>query len=343
MSTEDTVVLRPEVADFIVAVRGRLTDLPVEEQQDLTEGLEADLAELVAERGTEALGDPAAYAAELRAAAGLSPVAGPNVTRQPVGLLVHGALDATRATWDRLVAGIPFDLAGFLTAVRPIWWVFRAWVAVELGLLVTGNSYWGLSVVPDSSVVGALVTLVAMVLSVQLGRGRLWPGERWRASAGMRVLLLGLNGFALVATPYVFGSIQLGYNRAVEQAYGPVASPGADGLNFQGNPVRNIYPYDAAGHPLVGIQLVDDSGRRLNLTNDPYGEGTGWGDFKLIPWLNGRTELLSVFPLAEQKIDQSVEEPSGDPALQVPPFATLPPVTLSGVTPSTLVLQPPTP
>jgi hypothetical protein len=82
------------------------------------------------------------------------------------------------------------------------------------------------------------------------------------------------------------------------------------------------------------VQLFDSSGHPLSLTNDPYGEEQGWGDFLLVPWLNGRTERFNVFPLAEQRRDPSSLEPVGTPALQTPPFASVPPVTLAGVTPS---------
>ena len=30
-------------------------------------------------------------------------------------------------------------------------------------------------------------------------------------------------------------------------------------------PVENIYAYDAQGNPLVGVQLVDQDGRRLSV------------------------------------------------------------------------------
>ena len=69
---EDTVNLeaRPDVAAFVAAVRARLADLTDEEREELLGGLEADLSERLTE-GEADLGDPAAYAAELRAAAGL--------------------------------------------------------------------------------------------------------------------------------------------------------------------------------------------------------------------------------------------------------------------------------
>ena len=62
MNATNTVA--PEVQEFLDAVRTQLADLEPDEQRDITEGLEADLTDLVAERGRGALGDPVAYALE---------------------------------------------------------------------------------------------------------------------------------------------------------------------------------------------------------------------------------------------------------------------------------------
>ena len=62
------------VAAYVREVRAELTDLPAEDVDDLTGGMEADLSELAAESGGDLigrLGSPRLYAAELRAAAGL--------------------------------------------------------------------------------------------------------------------------------------------------------------------------------------------------------------------------------------------------------------------------------
>ncbi|UUZ59769.1 hypothetical protein [Nocardioides sp. B-3] len=111
-----------------------------------------------------------------------------------------------------------------------------------------------------------------------------------------RLVLLALNLFALAVTFDTLQHVQysirgdmverLGYND------GPPTTPG---LTFNGQPVTNVYPFDAAGNPLVGVQLVDDEGRRLKI--DPDYAYIDNGERVLAPWLNGRTELYSVFPL----------------------------------------------
>lgn len=54
----DTTRATPEVDAFGDAVRARFSDLDADEREDLLDGLEADMADLVDERGSEALGDP---------------------------------------------------------------------------------------------------------------------------------------------------------------------------------------------------------------------------------------------------------------------------------------------
>ena len=107
-----------------------------------------------------------------------------------------------------------------------------------------------------------------------------------------------------------------------------------DTLMVGDQPVRNIYAYDAQGHPLVGVQLVDENGRRLSV---PRQDDMDYPQRILAPWMNGRTRLFSVFPMPEQATDPETMDPVGEARLQTPPFASLPPVTLPGVQPSVLV------
>ena len=68
-----SVVVAPEVAQFVAAVRAELADLDPEVVEELTGGLEADLTDSLEAAPGNGFGDPAAYAAELRSAAGLPP------------------------------------------------------------------------------------------------------------------------------------------------------------------------------------------------------------------------------------------------------------------------------
>jgi len=130
----DTVQTSPAVAAFVAQVRARLGDLTEEEREELLGGLEADLAERLAE-GEADLGDPAAYAAELRAAAGLEArprgwaVRRPAGTRRPLADHLSELLDAIRSDWERWVARDPRVAEAWQVtqAPRPAWWVLRAW------------------------------------------------------------------------------------------------------------------------------------------------------------------------------------------------------------------------
>ena len=186
---------------------------------------------------------------------------------------------------------------------------------------------------PTSSwALGLLLFAAASIMSIQIGRGVLWPGK---PGLFPRLLLLALNVFALIVTFETLQQVRYAIEGRVYDEFSRYgqATP-TQGLSFNGVPLSNVYPYDAAGNPLIGVQLVDDEGRRLKVDVDSLSMH-GHEDRVLSPWLNGRTPLLSVFPLPEQARDMNTWEVLGEPALQAPPFAVLPPVTLEGVTPTT--------
>lgn len=380
---ERTLVLdvRPEVRDFVARVRTRLADLDVEEQRDLTDGLEADLSDLVAERGPQALGDPDDYARELRAAAGLSPVTGKVAGKRSVGERTHAVLDGAHEGWDRAVAALPGNPMEFLSTLRPAWWLMRAWVAVQTIDLIWGNGglSGGITVIPTLGDLGFPLLVVAIVISVQIGRGKWWPGNRTQL-ASVRTLLLGLNGFALLMAPVAVQGLMDNTIATAERWYGSgdgptYDGPGTDrkGLYVDGTWVSNIYPYDAAGKPLVGVQLFTQQGKPLNVVakadcvkddasvphlvatdvereqafNDDMDCESQTGDSTLqrrvwYPWLNGTTQVQNAFPMPSRfQLDQ---QPSSNaftepvpPAIGGFPQDAVAPITLPGITPSTQV------
>ncbi|MCW2832884.1 MAG: hypothetical protein JWN68_837 [Nocardioides sp.] len=153
---------------------------------------------------------------------------------------------------------------GFLQSLRPFWWLVRAWIAVELIDLVWGHGGYmkGLDVIPSLRWAGFPLLVAALVISVQIGRERLWPAPRRGMS---RAALLVPNLFALALVPVVVDNLVT--TAKVDQWYGGYltgANHQEPGLWLKDRPVRNIYPYDAAGQPLVGVRLVDENGRRLD-------------------------------------------------------------------------------
>ena len=362
-----------DLSDFIKAVRAELSDLTDEEQRELLDGLEADLVELVADQGEGALGDPTEYAEELRLAAGLGRAGGGGKQRGTLSQRIHAWLDSSTRRWQRAVAGLPGDFAGFFESARPIWWGLRALVATNLVALVFGVT------IGTGGVAGLMAAVVAVVLSVQLGRGKLWPGDLWKRSASLRLLLVALNGFAILCTPLLMSGAligdgygtgsdwQSGYNAARDELAGASKKPG---IYSHGKWVTNIYPYDAAGNPLVGVQLFDQSGKPLDVVPDSQcvsvrgrvsviDQGnvvvdcTSWFDDGneavarvFYPWTNGATQLDNVFPIPSR--DQQSTESSATafseanpPVIGELPFANAPAVMAPGIVASLLVPTPP--
>ena len=294
--------IAPEVAravtEFAEAVRARLADLTVDEREELAGGLEADLADLVDERGVGALGDPVTYAEELRSAAGLTPEMGRVKTRKPAGETVDGWLDAARERWDRAVTGLPGSPWELVVSLRPAWWLLRAYVAVQTLDLFAGDGGWRMGWVPTFGAYSIPLLVVAAVISVQVGRGRLWPSGS--ASILSRLVLLGLNVFAIAMTPPVFGSLP---NVTFEDINSGYLDGGYDiGLTNDGAKVSNVYPYDADGRPLTGVQLFDQNGDPLQVDEDAQGyEYENWA----YPWSNINGEVWNTFPMPEAPYDDA--------------------------------------
>ena len=326
-----STTIAPEVAEFAAAVRAQLADLSADEREELAGGLEADLADLVEERGPQALGDPVAYARELRSAAGLDPVMGRVVDRRPWLEVVDGRLDAAHARWEHQVTGLPGSPWEFLVALRPAWWLLRAYVAVQTVDYFVGGS-WRMSVLPSMFGLGIPLLVAAAVVSVQIGRGRLWPATP--RTVVNRLVLAALNLFAVAMVPVIGGAMPVGATWDELSGYGSYESAVTSGLAVDGRPVTNVYPYDAEGNPLVGVQLFDQRGRPLAVDrNQPVAAGRmSW----TYPWSNVNGEVWNAFPMPQARVDQqrccermrspwTSEDP---PSLLRPPLDQVPAVTV---------------
>jgi hypothetical protein len=253
-----------EVAAFAAAVRTALADLPPDDLDELTDGLEADLAERAADAG-EDLGDPVAYAQELRAAAGYPPRSArshlgdtlPNLRTLPQEL---------RRRWDELLAhrSLIASVVSFFVALRPVWWMFRGAAAYALlasFLGINGLHWWPVGV-------------ASVVLSVQTGRGRM-AGRAW-----VRWLNRAVSAVVLIATPFLLGWALNAWNNAMYPVYEETWYP--QSLNVGGMQIDNIYAYDAAGEPIDQVQLFDQNGDPLNLTTDTSAGFLGTQDGSMV-------------------------------------------------------------
>ena len=331
-----TATVRPEVAAFVSAVRAELIDLDLEEIEELTGGLDADLEDAIVDGGLESLGSPAEYAAELRAAAGLPPraaaggrrEAGSGVTSWAKSLSVKG-----RERWPAI--------RDFLVVIAPAWWVLRAFVAGALisQVLGFGRFAW------------VLLSLLLTVPSVQLERRRFADQGR-----GQYLLIAAGNTVAaLLLIPALAFMLPLGSSSYVSMGEPMIPS---NGLWHNGVEVRNVLPYDSQGRPLYGVQLFDENGNPLDVgtsartpLTDDNTIGTD-GEPRAIAQMPGRgpaNEVLwNVYPLPQVASRETGYDANGDPqwtAIAAPVYPVNP--RLAGAanypapTPSTDVVHPP--
>lgn len=240
------------VRDYVGRVREALADLPFEDVDDLTGGLEADLVERAAELppGSDlvaAFGAPRGYAAELRAAAGLppalpgAPTPRPSLARRCETWLRERRRDRT-ARWPWVA-----DLA-------PVWWVLRGLV---LGGFVTVTVLEGYPVA---------ARFVAMVAG---GAWSFWWGRRGERAIGSgcnRAVLI-VNALALLFLLPVASAMApggSGYATSSDAQPAPF-SPSGEGVWVEGEAATSLYAYDAQGNRIDRVRLFDQSGRAVTI------------------------------------------------------------------------------
>lgn len=257
-----------DVTSYAEKVRSALADLPAEQRDELLEDLEGHLLE-VSEDGDllERIGPPEAYASELRASAGFPP---PSPAGRPLVAAVRRRLASVRGRLLEVPGGR--EVVAFAPELRPGWWVVRGYAAVVLlGSLTSSDGQFGLSSFPvptawGSSVLGALLAVVAVVVSVRIGRGTdALPVTRRRAVVAANLALL------------VAGTAFAGQVRdlvGTDAYYFQASNPYEGVLTGPEGPVMNIYPFDALGRPLRDVQLFDQNGRPLSqlLRQSPDGQ-----------------------------------------------------------------------
>ena len=108
---------------------------------------------------------------------------------------------------------------GVVVQLRPVWWVLRAWVFVQVLDAQIGPWEWP-TLIPrfGDDVSGLLVLLGAVVGSVLMGLGRLWPASHLTSSVTARVVLLLLNSFAVLQLAIVLDNFP-GASYLHEQAH----------------------------------------------------------------------------------------------------------------------------
>jgi hypothetical protein len=318
-----TSTVTPEIAEFARGVRAALSDLPAEEVDDLTDGLEADLAEAYAEDLQRELPDPSAYATELRTAAGLP------VRPKVRGGLLAGVVGGWRDTRTDIAIAVRRNPAlsaalDFLAELRPAWWILRAWVAYEMVALLSGarDSY-----VP-TEVVQWLILVAFAVVSVQWGRGS------WRFRGLPGLIAVGNVVAVVMLVPVLHSADSPSSGGYYSQ---PVAEQqDLTGVYLNGAPVTNIFAYGADGKRLEGVQLFDQDGKPL-ATSVPGGNGcldpecieTGFWTPSV---LETGQMAWNVFPMSMVRMtfDEQTGEDKPDPSAHAqdrkPPYVKVPAV-----------------
>jgi hypothetical protein len=330
-----TTTVRADIAAFAAAVRSHLDDLPADDVDELVDGLEADLSDQAAEADDAfEIPDAASYAAELRAAAGLGErVAPAPKTRRALVSRWRGARASVVSTLRSYALGA--WVLDTLLALRPVWWVLRA--AVLYLVLVPflgisrplGNDMVDRVIALWSGPAPALLLAALLVVSIQWGRG-LWLPTRW-----MRGLKVGVSIIAVLASPLLLVTVGDARDAVFSARVGYQGPSYTPGLAVDGERVRNVFAYDAAGNALPQVQLFDQSGRPLTTVGrdgqadewDGYFYGGG-GPWPVADRVAGRDPLWNAFPLKELPPEQWRDGiPDPDEAVApVFPYPSVPPL-----------------
>ena len=264
-----------QVTAFATAVRRELADLGPDTLDELTDGLEADLADKLADG--EPLGDAAAYAAELRAASGAAPATRPTIADNVRENLADLRSRIAPVTSQPAVAAV----LAFLVALRPVWWIIRGWALFYV--------LAGFTAVPQNPFDPWLL-IGLLVLSVQWGRGRWLP---WKWSRGA---VIALSVVAVLALPALYAAM------VDRVTFADRMDPDdyiADGLLLDKQQVTNIFAYGPDGQALTDVRLYDQSGRPLSMIPGSWGEQYYWTaeDSLIVPSQDAGTEGWNVYPL----------------------------------------------
>lgn len=293
MSAATTEQRTEDVRAYIGAVRAWLADLPADDVEELTFGMEADLAERAAEgdvRLGDLLGEPEEYAAELRSAAGLPPRSTTVEGASSPGWLVE-VPTAVRAAGADVVARWPW-----LADLRPVWWVARGWALGWAAAAVLGN---------ERTVV---LPMVGAVASFAVGRVL----ARAARGVGASAVLLVVNVLAaLLVVPAGATLLSAQSSDGAGEAWIP------PGVSLDGAQVSDLYVYDGQGHRVEGARVFTQDGRGLFV--DPGSIGSGQ-ELPLRP--DGSPDVATdVFPLVVGDAD-----PWGGPGTGWTPPLTLSPL-----------------
>jgi hypothetical protein len=245
-----------EIARYLDAVREALRDLPPRQRDELLEDLPEHLAEVAAEESAplaDRLGEPAAYAAELRAT--LGPAGERRRLSDRLRLRWAPALAGLRRLDHRLGPMIGYArLSEFGQLLAPAWWVLRGYLAAMLVVTVLDRS-GDLGLLPrlGGSTVAGLVILAGFVVGsiwlARRGSGLSRPVRRGVHLASAALVIVGLAGFA-GADANLRWLPDYSYNQTYYDPY---------------SDIEDVYVFDGDGNLVPDATLRDQNGAPIEL------------------------------------------------------------------------------
>jgi len=285
------------VEAYLAELRAELADLAADERDDLLAEVEASLLESAGDEPLAAqFGPPAAFAADLRASAGLPPKPSAKPAREP------------RIDWSRVLTQT--------RVLAPIWWLIRGYVAVAaIALLANAKFSARQPAIPwlGSAQVGALAIAAGVLISVAAG---LWMRvPRPLSIAGNALLALALIPvIAHLAAPER-NPVQSDAS-AVQQLEALRYQQSLAGLTYNGGIVQNVYAYDRRGRLLHDVRLFSAGGTPLDVgAADPTRREVTTKD----------GPVLNAFPIRYYEPGtRKVADPDAGPKVLAPPIVTPP-------------------
>jgi hypothetical protein len=297
--TSATVGLPANVEAYLLELRAELADLAADERDDLLAEVEASLLESAGDEPLAAqFGPPAAFAADLRASAGLPPKPAPKVMR------------AARVDWRAVLAQT--------RVLAPIWWLVRGYVAVAFLVILTTDTWStrqpGIPHLNGSTELGLLAILAGVAVSIAFG---LW------SRAPRPVAVVANLALAAAIVPVAIQNIGPGYapipnDELAQQVEALRYTQSIAGLTYKGEPVPNVYPYDRRGRLLHDVRLFGSGGRPLDI-------GEAGADPTRRPVLTEDGEVLNAFPIRYREPGTGkVANPDAGPAVDAKPLTSEP-------------------
>lgn len=278
-----TLPMHSGVQSFVASVRAELADLSPEDLDDLTSGLEADLAERLKDSPSDptVLADPVGYAAELRAAAGLPPRGGP-VPRADTGGVFAALGSARRALWGRYVALVRTH--SWLRDAIHGWWVLRG-LLIGVLLAQTVFFYSGRPAVMAGFVI-ALAASWWLARRAPRARGLVILRLGSTLGAGYAALALAMSGWMSLPLPELAPP-----NEPSTVTYIP-----EPGMYLDGVQVANLFVYGPDGRRIDGARIFSELGDQITLASpfpdpvDPMNGGAGMERLSVFPYgVDGRS------------------------------------------------------